>query len=548
MGSKRCSIVLIILILIISSLACGLLGGSDEPTESVVPADQSTENTAPQSLADESSSVESEAPQSAPDVKLGDEYRSEEGGYAFQPVPDYAFEEFFGLASMTAPDADPERGPMLVLIGGTNEEEATQDELFNQFMQDAEGEDIQILDQREIMVDGKSGILAEISGSDVNGLPITGRIVVVAVTPTQQFTLFASAPEDRWGEIAAKFDAVLASVTFFEPKEIDLSEGLGEDISGGEVQDLSPLGQDETIRQWASFAYASSEYGSDDWSAMQATSEPDSTLCGDQTTAWASSSSNTVEWLELSYNVAVIPTEINIYEVYYPDQVVKVEVADENMDYYTVYESTPTDHAGGDCPYILNIPVNIDQPVYSVKITVDQSVLTSWNEIDAVELVGTTSQGGLPAVPNPDFSAMGEFPTAYSDLPAGGFAYLLASNDGSLPVIVNQGTLQDQSTSAEYVLGLVSEDEQNVLTIFLPLNVAAGVQIMLPYDDNSPTKSPGATVYKGLTLYTNTDGIIMVEEIQNDTISGMVAFTALDESGNQLSVTGFFNQLPLAVP
>ena len=39
-------------------------------------------------------------------LDLVDEYRSEEGGYAFKPIPDYELEEFFGLATMIAPDAD----------------------------------------------------------------------------------------------------------------------------------------------------------------------------------------------------------------------------------------------------------------------------------------------------------------------------------------------------------------------------------------------------------------------------------------------------------
>ena len=546
MKRSKVLISIAILTLITASLACSLFGGKS--SEDIVATDSGAESAAPESATGDNQAAESDEPQNAASANLGEEYRSEEGGYAFRPIPDYQLEEFFGLASMTAPDGDPDLGPMLMLIGGTNEDAATEDEIFNEFMQDAEGEDIEILDQKEITVDGKPGILADIGG-DVDGQQVTGRIVVVAVTPTQQFTMFASAPKDRWDEVKGLFDAVLASVNFFEPQEIDLSEGLEIEEGNGDNQAIAPQVEAESLSQWASFAFASSEYGSDDWSAMQATGEPDTFECGDQTTAWASSSSNTVEWIELTYDVAVIPTEINIYETYYPDQVVKVEVADLSMAYFTVYEATPSDHTEGDCPYILSIQTDTNQAISSVRITVDQSVLTNWNEIDAVELVGISDQAAIPVSPSdtglPDFAS---FPSTYSELPPGGFAYLLAITSGGMPVIVSQGNIQDQSTSAEHVIGLVSEDQQNTVTLFIPLNVSPGILVMNPYEDSSATKNPGSAVYKGLALYTNTNGIINIEDMQGNTISGSFAFMAVDESGEELSVSGFFNQLPLIAP
>jgi len=546
MKHRKLLIFLAILSLISTSLACSLFGGKS--SEDTVATESTAESTAPEN-GTQDQPAEADASQNLSTADLGDEYRSEEGGYAFRPIPDYQLEEFFGLASMTAPDGDPDLGPMLMLIGGTNEEAATEDEIFNEFMQDAEGEDIEILDQKEITVDGKPGILADIGG-DVDGQQVTGRIVVVAVTPTQQFTMFASAPKDRWDEVKSLFDAVLASVNFFEPQDIDLSEGLEIEEENGDNQQIAPQGEAENLNQWASFAYASSEYGSDDWSAMQATGEPDTFECGDQTTAWASGSSNTVEWIELTYDVAVIPSEINIYETYYPDQVVKVEISDSNMEYFTVYEAAPSDHTGDDCPYILSIQTDTNQPISSVRVTVDQSVLTNWNEIDAVELVGIADQAAIPASPSdtglPDFAS---FPSSYSELPPGGFAYLLATTSGGeMPVIVSQGNIQDQSTSAEHVIGLVSKDQQNTVTLFIPLNVSPGVLVMTTYEDGSATQNPGSAVYKGLTLYTNTNGIINIEEMQGSTISGSFAFMAVDESGEELSVSGFFNQLPLIAP
>jgi hypothetical protein len=83
------------------------------------------------------------------------------------------------------------------------------------------------------------------------------------------------------------------------------------------------------LRQWATGATASSEYGSEDWSARQATGAPDTMECGDIQTAWASATAEGVDWLEASFATAVVPTEINIRETHSPGFIDRVEVRDE---------------------------------------------------------------------------------------------------------------------------------------------------------------------------------------------------------------------------
>ena len=144
----------------------------------------------------------------------------------------------------------------------------------------------------------------------------------------------------------------------------------------------------QVIRQWASSAKASSEYGNPDWGAQQATGAPDTLECGDKPTAWASYENDTEEWLEVRFATPVIPTEINIYESHTPTQVVRVEVVDLQGNYHEVYTAQPKMTA--DCPFILSIPVqDAEYQAIGVKITIDQSQLgLPWDEIDAVELVG----------------------------------------------------------------------------------------------------------------------------------------------------------------
>jgi hypothetical protein len=141
------------------------------------------------------------------------------------------------------------------------------------------------------------------------------------------------------------------------------------------------------VRQWAVSAAASSEYSNPDWSAMQATGAPNTPGCGDLASAWASSTSSAEEWIELSYATFVRPTELNIVMSYNPNQVVKVELIDSVSGYHVIYTGEPK--AMSECPYVLSIPVeDADYVAGGARITIDQSVLGDWNEIDAVELVG----------------------------------------------------------------------------------------------------------------------------------------------------------------
>jgi polar amino acid transport system substrate-binding protein len=147
-------------------------------------------------------------------------------------------------------------------------------------------------------------------------------------------------------------------------------------------------GSQEELRQWAFSAEASSQRGDPGWSAMQATGMPNTERCGDNDTAWASASSSGVDWLEVRYSVPMRPSRVNIVQSFGPDQVVKVELHDTAGTYHTIYTGQPLSQE--QCPYTLSIPVDgADYGVVGIRITVDQSVIGGWNQIDAVELVGS---------------------------------------------------------------------------------------------------------------------------------------------------------------
>ena len=137
--------------------------------------------------------------------------------------------------------------------------------------------------------------------------------------------------------------------------------------------------------QWARSAAASSQYTPGDWSASAATGVPNVNGCSDDVRAWASVEANGVDWLELTYEKPVIPTEINVYENYGVSSIVKVEIVDLVGASHTVFVAEARRES---CPRVLRIPVTFSSPVVGVRISLDQRVINDWNEIDAVFLIG----------------------------------------------------------------------------------------------------------------------------------------------------------------
>ena len=150
--------------------------------------------------------------------------------------------------------------------------------------------------------------------------------------------------------------------------------------------------EDGFVRQWASEASGSSQYGDDNWSFQQATGAPDTDGCGDIPTAWASSSSTGQDFLTLVYDTPVFVQQIDIYQTLNPGSIVSVDISTPEGQTMTLGNST--DAPGNtECPGVFSVQVSgIDfPPVNTVTINLDQTIGGSWNEIDAVELIGTMS-------------------------------------------------------------------------------------------------------------------------------------------------------------
>lgn len=143
--------------------------------------------------------------------------------------------------------------------------------------------------------------------------------------------------------------------------------------------------------QWAIQATASSTYndaeGTASWSANQATGAPNVEKYADDGAAWTSKTPDGgIEWLDLKFPKPVHATEVRVRESFGSGAVIKVEVYDEQGAAHAVWQ-------GNDSTTDLNyLMVKFPKTTFRtdrVKVTLATNVVPGWNEIDAVQLVGT---------------------------------------------------------------------------------------------------------------------------------------------------------------
>jgi hypothetical protein len=129
---------------------------------------------------------------------LGDEYRSEVGGFSLNKVNDYSFDDSFGIVNMTAPEASPETGPGIMVMGGLMEQEMSNEDLLESMK--AQASTIEVGKPKKTKVDGVVGLLADLSG-EYQDVTIKGKIFMAMVSPKQEFILMGLAPKDEWKKV-----------------------------------------------------------------------------------------------------------------------------------------------------------------------------------------------------------------------------------------------------------------------------------------------------------------------------------------------------------
>lgn len=142
---------------------------------------------------------------------------------------------------------------------------------------------------------------------------------------------------------------------------------------------------------WAVQAKSSTTYndaqGKAPYAASQATGSPDIESYGNNGLAWTPKTPDAgIEWLDLQYAKPVHATKVRVRESYGAGAVVKVELFDEQGAPHAVW-------TGADSTKTLDyLVVEFPKTTFKtgrVKLTLATNVVNGWNEIDAVQLVGT---------------------------------------------------------------------------------------------------------------------------------------------------------------
>lgn len=347
-------------------------------------------------------------PTPEPQADLQQVYRNEGAGYSMNLPEEWVIQDFFFItyaaSSQAALDqangADDEEfvSPVIMAMIVPPEEEDFEansiEELNDQMMEEFEPDPgLTFSEPVKLTVGGLDAMSVDISGTDPDtGQEIYGRMISV-MGPQHAGVFIAASPLADWEEFEPTFTAIIESVEFFEPDPEAMMEDFEQDLTEGlDEADVTVQAETTTVdgelRQWAVSATASSEYNDPDWAAFQAIGAPDTyPECGDIPTAWASAFADGIDTLTLNYATPVIPTRMEIYQTLNPGAISKIELIDTTGTSHIIFVGEPK--LMDVCPYIMVLSITgINEPVDQVIIHVDQSTTGSWNEIDAVELIG----------------------------------------------------------------------------------------------------------------------------------------------------------------
>ena len=143
--------------------------------------------------------------------------------------------------------------------------------------------------------------------------------------------------------------------------------------------------------QWATQAAASSTFndakGNASYSANQATGEPNVQVYSTTPQAWSAKTPDSgIEWLELTFAKSVHATAVRVRESSGSGALIKIEVFDDKGASHTVWNGTDSTK---ELNYLIaDFPKTMFK-TNRVKLTLATNVVSGWNQIDAVQLVGT---------------------------------------------------------------------------------------------------------------------------------------------------------------
>jgi hypothetical protein len=142
--------------------------------------------------------------------------------------------------------------------------------------------------------------------------------------------------------------------------------------------------------QWATQATASSTIndakGNASYSPNQATGAPNVQVYSTAAQAWSSKTADSgIEWLQVTFAKPVHATAVRIRENSGSGAVIKIEVFDEKGAAHTVWSGTDTTK---ELNYLSAEFPKTAFKTNRVKVTLATNIVSGWNQIDAVQLVG----------------------------------------------------------------------------------------------------------------------------------------------------------------
>lgn len=144
----------------------------------------------------------------------------------------------------------------------------------------------------------------------------------------------------------------------------------------------------------------SSQWSAGSWSAAQVLGAPNTFGYGDIATAWAPGNQNgTLEWISVGFDTAVYANGATIRETSGNGFVYQVDVIDTLGNLHQVWNGNDSSAAG--VPFDFSMSwATTSYLVSGLKVYVNTNSTSTWEEIDAISLLGdTTAPNGQ--VPEP---------------------------------------------------------------------------------------------------------------------------------------------------
>ena len=162
------------------------------------------------------------------EVKSGEEIRSEEGGYAFKTIPGYKaglgiISGEYILDSNDIDYSDPNfvvgEGPQIIFDGLISSSNLT----FEKYVKNGNNDmrnrsNATISGEPQVSIAGIMGKAFDYDYELAGAGKMKARDVSVEVNPSQFFSIHCRSTTEKWDKTLAACEAVINSITFFEPK------------------------------------------------------------------------------------------------------------------------------------------------------------------------------------------------------------------------------------------------------------------------------------------------------------------------------------------